>query len=370
MKQKLIALVCALALTLSLAGCVFSTPESVGKLGEVEITSGLYLLAQFDAYQQAAQLASEEQDATNVKAFLKQTITVDAESGETALVSDYVADKTMESLQLYAAVETRFDELGGELNDVQAAQADSYAQQLMDQYGDTYTANGIGLETLKRYERILLKSSLLLDMVYGADGETPISDAELTDHIENQMYMLCYAIIPLYDMNTFAFADEEQSAQMLALAQNAADTYNSDPAHGQTAAEQAAAFSAQADAALPEIYAVMGGTYDPESSGMQTDLLTEDTIGSAFTEEGAADAVRTLKLGEAAAVKYTSYAILLAVRLDPLEVSTLDELRGDALNDLASSKLSDALADHGSGLTDSLDRSAMQKFPASKIVAA
>ncbi len=37
-------------------------------------------------------------------------------SGETATVSDYVSQKTMENLETYApAIETRFEELGGQL---------------------------------------------------------------------------------------------------------------------------------------------------------------------------------------------------------------------------------------------------------------
>ncbi|MGL0910089.1 hypothetical protein ACSTB0_13715, partial [Faecalibacterium wellingii] len=42
--------------------------------------------------------------------------------------------------------DARFKALGGELTDEQIATADRYAQQMMDQYGDTYTANGIGLD--------------------------------------------------------------------------------------------------------------------------------------------------------------------------------------------------------------------------------
>ena len=87
MKKKLIALLAAVAMVFSLAACG-STPDSVGTIGTVDITSGLYLLAQYDAYQKAADLATSEQDATDVKAFLKQTITVDADSGETAVVQD------------------------------------------------------------------------------------------------------------------------------------------------------------------------------------------------------------------------------------------------------------------------------------------
>ena len=60
------------------------------------------------------------------------------------MVSDYVAQKTLETLQTLAAVDARFTELGGELTEEQKSAADSYAQQLMDNYGDAYTANGIG----------------------------------------------------------------------------------------------------------------------------------------------------------------------------------------------------------------------------------
>jgi len=122
MKKKLLALVCALALTFSLAGCVISTPDTVG---DFEVTSGMYLLAQYGAYQQAAQLAGTDQDATNVKAFLKETITTDSDTGETAVVSDYVAQKTQETLETLAAVDARFKELGGELTDAQITTADS-----------------------------------------------------------------------------------------------------------------------------------------------------------------------------------------------------------------------------------------------------
>ena len=101
MKKKLLALVCALALTVSLVGCALSTPDTVGKIGDFEVTSGLYLLAQYDAYQQAAQLADSEQDTSKVNSFLKATITTDADTGETAVVKDYVAQKTLETLQTF-----------------------------------------------------------------------------------------------------------------------------------------------------------------------------------------------------------------------------------------------------------------------------
>ena len=373
MKKKLIALLAAMAMVFSLAACG-STPDSVGTIGTVDITSGLYLLAQYDAYQKAADLATSEQDATDVKAFLKQTITVDADSGETATVSDYVSQKTMENLETYAAIETRFEELGGQLTAEEEAQADSYASQLMEQYGDTYKANGIGLNTVQRFERILIKSSDLLELVYGVDGETPVSDADLTSHLENNMYELAYYTIPLYNTGTYAFADDDQTTEMLNLAQSAIDDVNSyaatlaDLSDSTNSSMLMGAFSGVVTSALPDIYKVLDSTYSSDSDAPSLELIGDSTVTSAFTAEGAADTVRSLSIGQAAALKYNGYAMMAVLRLDPLSLNSLDNLRGQVLNDMKGEELSEALTAYGATLEHNLSSSAMNRMPASKIV--
>ena len=363
MKKKLLALVCALALTVSLVGCALSTPDTVGKIGDFEVTSGLYLLAQYDAYQQAAQLADSEQDTSKVNSFLKATITTDADTGETAVVKDYVAQKTLETLQTLAAVDARFAELGGELTEEQKSAADSYAQQLMDNYGDAYTANGIGLETLKLFQQLQYKQVLLLDLVYGKDGETPVEDGELTEHLDSTMYEIGFITVPLY--NTSTFASDDQKAEMLSLAQKAADSYNA--AAPEDTSSQLTAFNSIASSALTDICAVLDAEV-PSTSTLQTDLLGESDLTDAFTQEGAADTLRGLAYGQAAAIQYTGYAIMLAVRLDPLSVSTLDALRSQILSDMKGEELNDALAAYGAQLDSTLSSSAMSKLPAAKIV--
>ena len=366
MKKKLLALVCALVMIFSLASCGLSTPDTVGKVGDFEVSSGLYLLAQFSAYQQAAQLAGKDQDTTDVKAFLKATITTDADTGDTAVVQDYVADKTLETLRTFAAIDARFAELGGELTAEQTQVADNYAQQLMDQYGSTYTANGIGLETLKAFERIQLKHTLLLTLVYGPDGESPVDDSDLTEHLDSQMYELAYVNIPLYNTSTFVFASDDQKAQMLQLAQAAAASC-SETQDG-SVSEQVSALHSAASAALPDIYAVLDSTPAEDAASVQTELLTESDLIGAFTQDGAADAVRGLVYGEAAAVQYNAASIILMMRIDPLQVSTLDALRTQILSDMKGDELEDALTAYGSTLENDLSTSAMNKMPASKIV--
>ena len=280
------------------------------------------------------------------------------------MVQDYVADKTLETLRTFAAIDARFAELGGELTAEQTQVADNYAQQLMDQYGSTYTANGIGLETLKAFERIQLKHTLLLTLVYGPDGESPVDDSDLTEHLDSQMYELAYVNIPLYNTSTFVSASDDQKAQMLQLAQAAAASC-SETQDG-SVSEQVSALHSAASAALPDIYAVLGST--PSDTNVQTELLGASTLDSTFTQDGAADAVRGLVYGEAAAVQYNAASIILMMRIDPLQVSTLDALRTQILSDMKGDELEDALTAYGSTLENNLSTSAMNKMPASKIV--
>lgn len=366
MKQRILAWAAALALCFALAGCTLSTPDTVGSIGGVEISSGLYLLAQYNAYQQAAGYASAGQDASKPSSFLKETITPGEDAAEQT-VSDYVAEKTLEALRSFAAVEARFAELDGALSDALAAQADSYAQQLMDQYGSTYEANGIGLETLKLYQRNLAKASALLDLVYGAEGETPVSDAELTDHLNGSMVYGYYVTVPLYNPSTFIFADDDQEAEMLAQAGKVVDAYNERMAAGSSDAYTS--FRTALGAYLPGVYGVLDGEYDESSldTDLQSNLFAQSDFDAYFSAE-AAETLNALSFGEAAAVQYSDYALLIFLRTDPLQEPGLDAVREAALSDLKSAELTDALTAYGSSLEASLDSAAMGKLPAKKIV--
>lgn len=162
------------------------------------------------------------------------------------------------------------------------------------------------------------------------------------------------------------FASDDQKAQMLQLAQAAAASC-SETQDG-SVSEQVSALHSAASAALPDIYAVLDSTPAEDASSVQTELLTESDLTGAFTQDGAADAVRGLVYGEAAAVQYNAASIILMMRIDPLQVSTLDALRTQILSDMKGDELEDALTAYGSTLENDLSTSAMNKMPASKIV--
>ena len=56
-KTKLFSLALAVSMVLALAGCNMSAPSTVGSIGGVEIPAGIYLMAQYNAYNTASGVA-------------------------------------------------------------------------------------------------------------------------------------------------------------------------------------------------------------------------------------------------------------------------------------------------------------------------
>ena len=128
MKQKFISLGLALAMLLGVAGCNITTPATVGTIGGVEIPAGIYLLAQYNAYNTTAGLVDfatgESADDTGVVLNAEVTGTINGEEVTTD-GADYISRLTMASIEYYAAAEKLFDELGATLEDAATAEAAS-----------------------------------------------------------------------------------------------------------------------------------------------------------------------------------------------------------------------------------------------------
>ena len=172
----------------------------------------------------------------------------------------------------------------------------------------------------------LAKQTALIDLLYGQEGETPITDEELTDHLQNQMLYIRYTTVPLYDLSTFAFADEDQTAQMLDLAKQAAADSTPDT------------FDQVVADALPGIYAVLGTEITAEEAADQlnSSFISLSEMEGSFSDEDT-QTLTGLAFGQSAAVQYGGTSLLIAMRMDPLETMTLDTLRGTILSDMGTS---------------------------------
>ena len=216
-KTKLFSLGMAASMLLALGGCAMSTPANVGSIGGVEIPAGVYLLAQYNSYNTASGLAdlATGETANDVKTVLKAQCTGTINGEEvTTDGADYISQLTTHAIEYYAAVEKEFDELGGVLADAATAEAANSADSLWNSNGDLYTANGISKSTVETYLLNAQKAKAILNLTYGADGTSPVTEAEYTDYVNNDCYYVETVQFPLVNYSSYSLATDDQKSQI------------------------------------------------------------------------------------------------------------------------------------------------------------
>ena len=240
MKLKKWAALAVLAVMLfSLTGCVGNFYEKAGTINGTEISSGLYLMAQYNAFTEAR--TNEAIDAE--KDIFKQKI-------DGVSVSDWIKTRTEELLRRYVAVRTLARERGLELD----ATGQENMQQ-MTQYWTylepSYTANGISVETFERYLTADELSRQLFQTLFAEGGELAVPDADLKkEYGEKYVHVRAYSI-PLNALDETLDVHDE----VLAMVEKLPGKMQA----GMTMEEMVAK-------ELPAIYKVLGREFNPETS--------------------------------------------------------------------------------------------------------
>lgn len=366
LRAKFLSLGMAMLLLLAASGCTITTPSSVGSIGDVEIPAGIYLLAQYNAYNTAsgdADLATGE-SARDVKAVLRAECTGTIGDEEvTTDGADYIAQLTLRSLEYYAAVETMFDELGGVLDDAATSEAADTAASVWESNGDLYAANGISQATIEQYLLNNQKAQACHELLYGENGQTPVTEAEYTDYLQNECLYIDEVQLPLFDANTYAFADEEQAAEIQALAEECAATLNEWATAEQGRSERQVSMIEAASEYIPRTGEILGATMESAQAlqYISSQLMTPDTLtsyGDSLTE--AADAA-----GENTWFTYdTGMSVAVMCSVDPLEAYSLQELiEGyDLLRTMKGTEMDNQFYAEGAALAHNLDQSAMNTY--------
>ena len=365
------AVVCALLLLKAVLA-----PSTVGKMGDVTITDGVYKMAQFQAYQTALNAATEEQAAMATGRFLEQSIPVDENGNPTAVnkdakeeqptvvVKQFVAEETERILRDYAAVESRFAALNGTLTAEQTAEADEYVAQMWESYGALYYNNGIKLADIKAYEYNYYKAQQLLALIYGTQGETPVGEQALTDCLAEQGLYGSYVLVPIYNTTSFTFADETQLTQMKEKAGAVVADYTANRGSAATGEQQRAVFKTALQQGLAQVYGVLGNEYDAAAkldADLSEDLFLLAELEGSFTADDLA-ALKALQPGEAAVVQYSYYGVMIFLRGDALEEKTLADWEPALLSYLKSEELNKALEESAAGLENGLKKFAMNCY--------
>lgn len=372
-KTKLLSLGVAAAMLLALAGCNISTPSSVGTIGNVDIPAGVYLLAQYNAYNTASGLAdlATGESASDVKAVLKAECTGTIGDEEvTATGAEYVEKLTMRAIEYYAAVETKFAELGATLEDAATSEVADNVESMWESNGDLYEANGIGKASLQAYLLNAQKAVTILDLLYGPQGTTPVSDEEYTDFINNSCYYIESVQIPLIDYSTYTMADDTQKEQIQQVAEQCLQQLQVE-ADGQTVSSSA--LYEAAATYVPQAMELLGATMEDASQAVYyagSQLYTPDDLASYGSDEYNN---LTDPLDEAGMNEWTTIdlgtTILVARRVDPFKTYTVAQLTSmyDLLTALKGDDLQNQFYADGAAFNHALDEGAMKTYSASKI---
>ena len=347
MKKKILAAAAAFALALNLVGCTMTTPATVGTIGDVEIPAGLYLLHQYNAYQDAAALTQDED-------VLKATLTLGDGSEHNG--ADYVAEKTMENLERYAAVEAKFSELNGELSEDEQAYADSQTEGMWASYKDTLEANGIGKAAVQAYSENTVKDSLLVELLYSPEGTEPVADADLWSYMEENFRVGSYVVLPMVNTTDMSMLDEDGQAQMKAIA----DAMMAELKDGKAMLDVAKAH-------LPEALPLIGQEYAEENlPNFVSQLIytpsSAESFGEAVSEGVLASKPGDVKLMQDGAM----YMVYQAQDLHTV-YPDLEMLRPTGLMEMKGEELDTMLAESGAAMEHALDAKAMKTYSAKNI---
>ena len=371
-KTKLFSLGMAAAMLLALGGCAMSTPANVGSIGGVEIPAGVYLLAQYNSYNTASGLAklATGETASDVKAVLKAECTGTINGEEvTTDGADYVSQLTTRAIEYYAAVEKEFDELGGTLDDAATAEAANSADSLWSSNGDLYTANGISKSTVETYLLNAQKAKTILNLTYGADGTTPVTEAEYTDYVNNECYYVETVQFPLVNYSSYSLATDDQKAQIEAIAAQCQAELN-EQATAETASNSALYTAAMTY--VPQAMSVLGSTMESAQAvyyaGSQLYTPTDLASFGSDSYNDLTDPLDEVPLGSWTTIDLGT-TMLVARRIDPFKTYTVDELNSmyDMLTSMKSDEIQSKLYADGAALEHDLNTSAINTYSASKI---
>lgn len=175
--KRLVALLVCLLMIFGLSGCVANVYETTATIDGYEISSGLYLMAQFTAYTEAERLVEDaERD-------------VFAQKIEGKNANDWIKDRTEELLLRYVAVRRLCRERDLFI-DQTGQQAIEQRLQGWSAIEPIYTDNGISAMTFQRYLTAEELSRVLFNSLYAEGGEFAVTDevlqaefAEVSAHV-------------------------------------------------------------------------------------------------------------------------------------------------------------------------------------------
>ncbi len=306
---KFIAVVLVMIIAVSMGACSM-TPQWSYRYEDTELSMGAYIYALYSAYNQAQTYAqetdvydSETQKYDGKDSFLKVTIT--DEDGTKATADQWIETEADLSLRTILAIDSELERLSATVDqttmDGYKMSAKEYwdygpyyamyGDQYLSPYADIYEPIGVSYESFELFYVAAAKQEALFDAIYGAKGEKPVSDKELTEYFEDTYTSYSFFTVDLYETEETVDDAGETSSVSTALSDKEIKKYKS--------AFEGYVNDVNAGKSFDDVLDAYMADYDIEEdpSTSNVEIMEDSTIGAELVDE-----INKLKEGQASYV--------------------------------------------------------------------
>ncbi len=367
---RILALVLAMVTTFTLIGC-HQKDEVVLTVGDVEITSGLYIAFQLDGYGKLMDGVNSQLSASSAAGEITKYADYFNYTYEDQTASDYINSQALAFALEYALVQQKYQEYGLELTKDQTAYAEDYAKYYWENgEKEYYEPNGVGFESYKKLVTFRTMKSVIFEYYYGKkDAETgkgglyTVSDADLKKALgENYILAntLTIDLVPSQESGVKEYT-ADQKATFKKDIQDKVDKYNKgtafDAIYKEVYGEEPQS-NVQETEDLKTIYPKSAGVFSTESSDATLyNLLKDKKAAKDFKYETA------YLVGSEESGQY-SMAVIYDITKDPYY---LEQYRSDLLYLLKDDEFTAKLAEEAKSITVNKNQSLVDYYKPTNI---
>lgn len=295
--KRAVAVLLAVVLSLSLAGCYDENLTWAAKKGDLELPIGGYIYYLSVAYNEAASQIDTETQVLKAE--------LDGKDAET-----WIHDRAQEYVNRFFWIDDEMERLGLEMTEDDYTTAQETTTSYWTYFGSSFEDYGVAQTSFDTaYSQYNVKYLTVFEALYGTGGEREIPEADLLDQYCNNYYNYEYFTVPLSttaeDGTTTEMTDEEKATLTKRL-EKTRDKILS----GETEVTSAA-----------NDYALEIG----EESSYQLGVDSVEDMKSNYLPDEFIEAVTTTEEGDVVVFEASGYMILL--HLIPIE-ETVEDILG------------------------------------------
>lgn len=190
--KKLIAAICAVAITLSVAGC--ADVSTIGSIDDQTINAGIYLLYEQTAISEAQQEVDDQLKAMGTDSSKIDDFNYYNYNVQDKTFSQYVQDRTLEQVKQYVAIQNKFKELNLSLTDEEEDTVKASVKKMWDTeisyygystgktYGQNYEAGGISKKSYEAVQLVNKMSEKVFDAYYEKNGISATDEKDIATY--------------------------------------------------------------------------------------------------------------------------------------------------------------------------------------------